>query len=161
MTEIKASISGIETVTSALNNLGASIASTEKPLQLAADVIGASTKQRFESGTTTGGSPMQAIKPASRRQRKEDKSAPPLTDTGALRRAATATTLGVPNSLFSIDPAAGVLTMGVERADARRHQLGFGPEPARPYEDITESDEVAIVTGLDAYYSGVTAGLGL
>ncbi len=107
---------------------------------IAAGVIAASTEHRFATGDDGR---WKDVTPQTRRRRKGDKTAPPLTDLGGMRNAATATRDGVAHSAFRVEPTG--LTMGV---------TGLPGAPAlqkdRPFMVITPEDEAAIVGGYEA-----------
>ncbi len=140
-------IVGLAEFESSLDRLAAGLTDPRPALRMVAEVVADSTERRFAQG---GEPRWPDIKPETRRRRKGNKAAPPLTDLGNLRSAATATRPGVKDSLFGITP--DVLKMGVDRPDTLRHQVTEG----RPFLLVDHADEKKIAGALDAYLSRLT-----
>lgn len=139
-----------------LERIERGIAYPTRLYQSLAEFMADRTAERFQRG----GYPDRwaDIKPQSRLQRKASRTTPPLWDVAELYKAATATRPGVAHSLFALLPDG--FTMGTDRADAARHQFGFKGrdsrgrnvnEPARPFEMITDSDEVGMKSLTETY----------
>lgn len=116
------------------------------PLLEVAQAMSTAIKKEFADG---GDPTWKPNAPDTLRRRKFDPSAPPLTDSGDLMRAASATEEGVKDSLFSLQD--NILTLGVDRIDVESHVKGrqiirqdgtIGGEPARPFM-IFDEDKAA------------------
>lgn len=119
-----------------------------------ADVIAASTEQRFRSGAGPDG-PWADIKAESRKRRTGDRNAPPGTDTAAMRTAATATRYGVPYALYKVAPDG--LTMGTDKPGAAPFQYS---SPARVFMAITGEDELAMTLGYERFLNTLIGAMG-
>ena len=152
-------ITGDKKLEAGLHDLGKAVADTKKPAEKANEVLSKNIGKRMEAG----GSPRYPdIKPASRRARKGDKSAPALIDMGGLLAAATATLGGVgKNGVTSISELTpDGLVKGVEGPSVLRLQNGFRgtdskgrriDQPARPFLLATDDDEREITESTDGY----------
>lgn len=112
------------------------------PEQIIVEVITTRVEQRFATGDN---GQWTDIKPETRQRRKGDRTAPPGTDLGDMRRAVTATREGVPNSLLRYDPDG--VTLGVDTDGAAAFQNGTedGSQPPRPFLTIEDEDlEIAM-----------------
>lgn len=124
------------------------------PERILNDVIAARVEHRFQTGDN---GQWQDITPETRKRRKGDKTAPPGTDIGTMRAAATATREGVPFSLLRFDPDG--LTMGVDTEGAAAFQYGSedGSQPPRPFLEIYDED---IAIAMDRYGALLTSVIG-
>jgi len=115
------------------------------PERIVVDVITARVEHRFASGDD---GKWADVKAETRRRRRGDKTAPPGTDLGEMRRAVTATTEGVPHSLLRFAPDS--VTIGVDTDGAAVFQNGSddGSQPARPFLEIFDED---IDVAMDRY----------
>jgi phage gpG-like protein len=164
MFDLDVEIDGIDSVVSYLGRIAKVIADPIPPLIAAREVIADTTAERFKSAN---GGEWPDILPTSRKGRRGNRSAPPLTDTGALMAAVTATREGVKDSLYHLDRFGG-LVMGTDRVDAARHQFGFDGvdsrgrqvhEPARPFLYLDETTEAEITATFEEYYAAVIEGV--
>ena len=152
-------ITGDTELEAGLHDLGKAVADTKKPAEKASEILSKSIGERMEAG---GRPAYPDIKPASRRARKGDQSAPALIDTGGLLAVAQSTLGGVRKggvtSLVEFTPDG--LVKGVEGPSVLRLQNGFHgtnskgrkiDQPARPFMEATAEDESEITKSTDGY----------
>lgn len=148
-------MTGEEELEAALSGLGSAIADSRLPAIKAGAILSDNLGKRMQSG---GDPQYPDITARSRSLRKGDRSAPPLIDTGALLKAVMAKSGGIAGALFDLTPNG--LTKGVEGPSVLRLQNGFHgtdkagrriDQAARPFMEITESDEREIMEATDSY----------
>lgn len=148
-------IDGETAVEAALDRLTAEVADTRAPLTAAGRILGHNQAERMRAGI------MPDITDESRQQRKGDKSAPPLIDTGQLIKAVLAgSAVSFPtfHAVWELTPDG--LTKGVGGDPVERLQYGFQGEDAlgrhidqaaRPFVTATPGDEAEIKTAYERY----------
>jgi phage gpG-like protein len=158
MLDLAFELEGVREVRSGLQELAVSLsAGSKKRVMAAARVISRQIKADFERGGPEG-DPWDDIQPQTRQRRVKSKDGPPLTDTGAMKKAATALRPGVPGSAFSF--TGRQIVMGVDDPRMAVHQEGNDHIPARPFINVEDRSIVEIERAVGRDIEHTLRGLG-